>query len=240
MVPFVNSSDLKYFLYISKTKLDMLYGQIVRPDGAKRTIEWKLDAKLASVSVKKETLRAVDDEQSNRLKELIAALESSGQVGTVDEPSSYFKGTLPMKWGMLRDFGRPQEEPPLVYFGGRTRKTIFGLGGSTRHVLGFEGAGATSSRSAAPYLVAHLLEGIGDNQEGWYAFKARPQDAFEGVMWATYNLRGPKQRLEFFAKTLLTGTAQEPIITNGKEMQCVLGTPLYVSLEYPYNASAMW
>ncbi len=193
MVPFVNSSDLKYFLYISKTKLDMLYGQIVRPDGAKRTIEWKLDAKLASVSVKKETLRAVDDEQSNRLKELIAALESSGQVGTVDEPSSYFKGTLPMKWGMLRDF-----------------------------------------------LVEHLLEGIGDNQEGWYAFKARPQDAFEGVMWATYNLRGPKQRLEFFAKTLLTGTAQEPIITNGKEMQCVLGTPLYVSLEYPYNASAMW
>src|SRR5258708_2213710 len=149
----ISSSDLNHFLYLPKTELDMLYGEIVRPDGAKRTIKWKLDAKLASVSVKKETLRAVDDEQSNRLKELIAALESSGQVGTVDEPSSYFKGTLPMKWGMLRDFGRPQEEPPLVYFGGRTRKTIFGLGGSTRHVLGFDGAGATSSRSAAPYLV---------------------------------------------------------------------------------------
>jgi uncharacterized protein DUF7019 len=46
MIPFVKSSDLKYFLYISKTKLDMLHGQIAHPDGAKRTFEWKLDAKL--------------------------------------------------------------------------------------------------------------------------------------------------------------------------------------------------
>jgi|HubBroStandDraft_5_1064220.scaffolds.fasta_scaffold06411_7 hypothetical protein len=237
----VKSSELKYFLYISKAKLDMLHQQVAQSDGAKRTVEWKLDAKLASVTAKRETQKPIGDkEQYDKLKAVLARIEESGEVGTVDEPKSYFKGTLPMKWGMYRDFGRPEGEPPLVYFGGKTRKTIFGLGGSTRHVLGFEGATATSSRSSTPYLVAHLLEGIGISSEGWDAFNAEYRDAFEAVLWATHNLHGPDQTLEFFAKTLLKGHAQEPIITKGKRKQCVLGTPLYVSLEKMHEPSKMW
>ena len=76
-----------------------------------------------------------------------------------------------MKWGLYGDAGRPTDEPPLVYFGGQTETTIFGLGGSTRHVIGFEGATSTSSRSATPYLVAHLLEGL--EPDGWHADEDR-------------------------------------------------------------------
>jgi uncharacterized protein DUF7019 len=83
-----------------------------------------------------------------------------------------------MTMGLYGDAGRPTDEPPLVYFGGRTETTIFGLGGSTRHVIGFEGAISTSSRSATPYLVAHLLEGLEIEPDGWHAYQDR-QHALE-------------------------------------------------------------
>jgi hypothetical protein len=54
-----------------------------------------------------------------------------------------------MRWGGLDDCGRPSDEAPLVYFGGFTRQTVFGLDGSIRHVIGMGNAG---SRSITPFV----------------------------------------------------------------------------------------
>jgi uncharacterized protein DUF7019 len=229
-----NTANTKYFLYLSRTKLDMLYQQVARSDGRKHTFEWKLNAGFLSASRTKASQEEIDDD--DRLNALIEALDASDEVGTIDEPRSYFRGTMPMKWGMFNDAGRPDGEAPLVYFGGQSRKTIFGLGGSTRHVLGFEGASSTGSRSATPSLVAHLLQSLDIDPTGWRAFgpDRDTREVCEAVAIATYKLKGPVQNLEFVARTLVTGKARHTIFTDDKTRYCVLGTPLYVALMPPY------
>lgn len=141
---FKNAAELKYYLYVSKAKLDMLYDQIAFSGKEKKSVEWVLDLKPFKASRKSE--REDEPDRDDKLKAVIEALEQSQIVGTVDEPKEYVKGTLPMRWGIYRDAGRPTEEPPLVYFGGRTEQTIFGFGGSSRHVEGNAGCAATGSR----------------------------------------------------------------------------------------------
>jgi hypothetical protein len=71
--------------------------------------------KVASIVGKSET----EDEltKQDKLEAVISEIEASQQVGTIEEPNIYVKGTLPMRWGIFRDAGGPDEEPPLVYFG---------------------------------------------------------------------------------------------------------------------------
>lgn len=229
--------NLKYFLYISDSKLEMLYEQIASAIERRVSIEWKLDGKFASVSRRREESRR--ENRHEKLATVLNALEHKTLIGTIDDPREYFRGNLDMRWGMFQDFGRPENEPPLVYFGGRTRKTIFGLGGSSRHVVGFQGASSTGSRSSTPSLVGALLKGTGTNGRGagagdWNA-DYDDQDALDAVMWATETLRPPNTKLEFVAKTLLTGKVRDNIFTKSKLSRAVLGTPLYVAMVSPVS-----
>jgi len=232
---FQNVKDFKYYLYISDAKVDMLYDQVPRAKSHHTSIEWKVDLKILSAVRKAESEQR--DTRDTRLRSIIAALEESETIGTVDQPREYFRGKLRMRWGMYQDSGRPEDAAPLVYFGGRTRKTIFGLGGSSRHVLGFQGANSTGSRSSTPYLVARLLEGLDIDPRGWDSFRdgepATEDDVMVAVASATYTLKQPDQELEFVAKTLLKGNVRHGIYTDDRRVNCVLGTPLYVAMVSP-------
>lgn len=231
---FKNAAELKYYLYVSKAKLDMLYDQIAFSGKEKKSVEWVLDLKPFKASRKSE--REDEPDRDDKLKAVIEALEQSQIVGTVDEPKEYVKGTLPMRWGIYRDAGRPTEEPPLVYFGGRTEQTIFGFGGSSRHVEGNAGCAATGSRSVTPFLVTHLLDGM--PSEGWNAYPIRGNDddqsTYEAIVLATDNIRPPDQNLEFISKTLLLGKHLDSGKGRKKTMCVLLGSPLYVALASPY------
>src|SRR5450631_1264824 len=118
---------MKHYLYLSTAKVEMLYGQLTND---RKTVA------VASATMSRES-EETGASPYNKLAAVLDEIESSGEMGTIDEPGTYFKGPLNMKWGLFGDAGRPTEEPPLVYFGGQTESTIFGLGGSTRHVIGF-------------------------------------------------------------------------------------------------------
>jgi hypothetical protein len=83
---------MKYFIYISDTKVDMLFPQI--PDSEKKIIskEFKVDAKLFVASRKTET-RSFDDSIS-RLQAVIDYIDKHETVGTIAHPGDYFRGTL--------------------------------------------------------------------------------------------------------------------------------------------------
>ena len=137
-----------------------------------------------------------------------------------------------MRWGCLEDCGRPSSEPPLVYFGGYTELTVFGLGGSTRHIVGCDGMSSTTSRSAAPFLINHLLEGLGIDKTGWTAYSSHGDEvdpALQAAAVATFQLRPPTCEMEFIARTLVDGRAHHPFIHKSPVMHCVLGTPIYVA-----------
>jgi hypothetical protein len=116
-----NSSELKYYLYISNSKLEMLYQQVASSGKGKKSVEWGVDLKAVKFIRKGEAEDKPD--RDDKLKLVLQALDDAELVGTIEEPKEYVKGILPMRWGLLRDWGRPTEEPPLVYFGGRTETT---------------------------------------------------------------------------------------------------------------------
>jgi hypothetical protein len=242
---FKSSSEIKWYLYRSDAKLRMLFEQVAHAGEAKKSIEWKVSGGVGSYSRKVETAQAADPD--DMLKTLIQELENAGQVGTVYEPNAYIKGIMPMRWGMYNDSGfRKPDNGPLVYFGGLDQEQcmLLGLGGSSKHVMGNEGAASTHSRSCTPALVTALLRGIETGQPEPPPTedpRAGEDEVYNAMAIAQHYLRPPSQNLEYFAKTLMVGRALgcEHFI-GVPNVRAVLATPLYVALAGPYPNDDYW
>lgn len=238
-----SAADMKWYLYRSDAKLRMLFQQIAKT-GAKRAIEWKAGYSGLGLSRKSETDDQVDSD--DMLKAVTERLEYDRLVGTLEEPNLYVKGIMPMRWGMYNDLGRRDAaEGPLVYFGGldKDMPMLLALGGSSKHVLGHEGATSTYSRSSTPELVDALCRGIetGKFERIHPAEEREESTIYTAIAIAQHYLRPPTQNLEFFAKTLMEGdiTGVEMYIGIDKT-KVILGTPLYVALAAPYPNDDHW
>jgi hypothetical protein len=241
-----NAADMKWYLYRSDAKLKMLFQQIAKAGASKKTIEWKMGVPAAgSVSGKSESGDAVDED--DMLKAIIERLEASGQVGTLEAPNLYIKGVMPMRWGMYNDLGRRDaDQGPLVYFGGLDADAhlLLALGGSSKHVIGHEGATSTYSRSSTPELVDALCRGIETGQykpQPWDDKRETEDRVYRAIAIAQHYLRPPTQNLEFLAKTLMVGKTYDAEQYIGiKDANVILGTPLYVALAAPYPSDDHW
>src|SRR6266851_4346307 len=99
------SGELKYHLYISSSKLEMLYQQVSSSGKDKRSVEWAVDSKAVKFMRKREAEDEPD--RDDKLKSVLRELDDEELVGTIEEPKEYVKGSLPMRWGLLSDWGRP-------------------------------------------------------------------------------------------------------------------------------------
>lgn len=231
-----NTDELRFFIYISDAKVSMLYDQLAGATKTSVSIRSKL--RLAIAEVERTRLTEPSETLFAKLDAAVVALRSQEQIGNIDEPGTYFEGEFPMRWGLYQDHGRPDGEAPLVYFGGETESTVLGLGGSARHVIGFSGATSTGSRSATPYLVAQLLDGLGADPTGWNSWRSSKEhsgvsEVFEAIAWANHNLKGPTQTLKFVAKTLAVGAARSNVTESGELKKCILGSPIFVEFARP-------
>jgi len=169
-----------------------------------------------------------EETRYSKLKVVLSYIENHGDVGTIDAPGSYFKGTLPMAWGPLG-----ASEGDIVYFGGSTDRTVVGLGGSMSHIIGtHKGAEqAILMGSALPDLVSVLTSTPAIGR--LLGRSADPASmALLGGVTALAEMKGPKQPVEFLAKTLLHGPVPERKRPAGENAPTyvVLGTPMYVAL----------
>lgn len=200
-------SATKYYLYISDSKVNMLYAQLGPATDAQRDSVGKLDPVLKD-------------------------LARAGRIGTVDEPKDYFAGAMPMRWGPFAFGHIPQLTPsPLVYFGGATEKTVVGLGGSAKHIIGEVGSAKSGLHSVLPYFMFQLAQELGDSLP--MPVIADFDRCLFAVWYATMRGRGPMQNLEFVAKRLAYGAAHaqawEPSSTVVTDT-VLIGTPLYVAM----------
>ena len=216
---------MKYYLYVSKTKIDILYPQILK------TILDNIDDESNINAGFSNTLTANPDSGKtlyDKLDLISSYLEKEGSIGTVDSPRQYFKGILPMRWS---SYGR-DEKSQLVYFGGNTDAgTVLGLGGSMDHVLGKEKVSSPANSHSLPFAIANKLSmelniplTPGDKYEiegVSRTFALNDESYLEATSLATDQMEGPLQNLEFLAQKLLAG---------GDERKVVLGTPIYVAV----------
>ncbi|WP_290056959.1 DUF7019 family protein [Amycolatopsis solani] len=209
--------SFQYYLYVSDSKVDMLLAQMDPAFTRKRTTEVSVNLKL--FGGKQSSEAPAGGERTAKLQRVVRYLEDHGDLGTVDEPGQFFWGLLPMSWGPF------PAEPTLAYFGGRSGRTVVGLGGSGHHILGGGPAPGGVPRSVLPSLLAGLRSDpdIGALTE---AIKHEDDGAHKGALAAVRRaneaMPGPDQNLEFVAKRLLSGPT-------GDGVNVVLGTPLYVA-----------
>jgi hypothetical protein len=244
---------MKYYIYISDTKVDMLFPQVPHDIKKKVALEFKMDLKILSASRKTES--ETEDNRIARLETVVDFIRQYGNVGSVDNPDEYIADCLTMRWG---DYGwsdwRPGhllEDSPVVYFGGVTEKTIVGLGGSMKHLLGSNVESHASSYSATPFLMAYLARHLQFRVPGHYTLHSYEENLpwpeiasvvgrelpeftlFLAVELATTEMEGPQQRVEFLAKRLASGPVTKwcaGVGENSSLQNVLLATPIYVAL----------
>lgn len=127
---------MKYYLYISEKKINMLFSQLPKSFTRKITDEIKFRASIFRASVEARIGEKTNPQFSNftellsRLKSIERFLHDEDLIGDVDQPKSYIEGIHHMHWGVKNVNGLE-----FVFFGGGTLKSLFGFGGSCRHLV---------------------------------------------------------------------------------------------------------
>lgn len=212
---------MRYYLYVSDAKIDMLFEQIPQRLLKRLTKELKVDVKVISFTVKE---RVQDDTRFGRLNVVESYLWESFDVGSASDPATWFEDSLSLRSGV-----KHTTTGGLVYFGGLIHNTLVALIGSTQHLTGYGGTpkDIEVSYSNLPTLFSYLRR---DD-----AVMGKPQDdaaddarALHEVRDFTDALHGVRQPCRFIARRLLTGEIENP---DGSRLNVLLGTPLYVALD---------
>jgi Family of unknown function (DUF7019) len=206
---------IKYYLYISDTKVDMLSAQI--PKNILNKISADLNINLGVFNV---TLKENQSEQTRFDKVNVVSnyINKHLDVGDIDHPQTYFKARVPTRWGSL--FGGSNQN--FVYFAGKTDQTIFGLGGSMQHVIGEQKGQPPGANSFTPSILAALKKLDIHSDFGVSSDIPSHGDPLQLVASAAGSSElGPEETLEFLAKKLVEGSLDSKHI--------LLGSPIYVA-----------
>jgi len=126
----VEPSMLKYYVYISATKVNMLYPQI--PPAFLRGAEAELKINLGVIST---SVKGRGPEEATELPARVAAVQSylrkENAVGSIENPRQWTEGTMPMRWGRVSE-----EASDIAFFGGVAGKKRVALIGSSDSLIG--------------------------------------------------------------------------------------------------------
>jgi len=91
---------MKYYLYISDAKLDMLYPQVPHAIKKKVSTDVKVDLKLLGGSRKSE--EETEENRMTKLEAVVRFITENEDVGIVDADHAYLADTLEMHWGIAQ------------------------------------------------------------------------------------------------------------------------------------------
>jgi hypothetical protein len=135
----IMEAKMKHYIYISDTKVDMLYAQIDKSLLKRFSVDLSIDLKPLGAGVGATIKQApLEETRISKLRLVVRYIEEHQNVGWIDAPGNYFKGSLPMDWGLAlhRSDVANREAPYAIYFIGKTDRTVVGLVGSVRHLIG--------------------------------------------------------------------------------------------------------
>jgi hypothetical protein len=212
---------VRYYVYASDAKIDMLYSQIPRKLLDRFVSELDLDRATLDVPLRRRESEAT---LFGKLAVVERFVEREFEVGSVREPAIWLRGAMPLRWGVYRE-----RQDGLLYFSGLQDGVLLALIGSAHHQIGQGGDPAAIQGprySSAPALFALLAREEPD------APAADPHEdddrrAMREVKDFTDALAGVRQPCEFVARRLLRGAAED---ASGAVREILLATPLYVAL----------
>ncbi|MEV6008651.1 SAVMC3_10250 family protein [Streptomyces sp. NPDC051976] len=218
---------MRYYVYVSGAKVEMLHTQIPRKLLSRLTAEAKVDLKVAGVSVQRPA--GQDAGLYERLDVVEGFLEREYDVGWVPSGAEeeegagfWFRGEVG-----LRVSGDGLAEGPVL-MSGVEGDTLVALVGSAHHLVGHSAEPGLRrvGHSWLPSLYRLLQDASRAETDGVPA--ARPTDGvLHDVAEVCDRLAGPAMWCEFLARELLRGSVTDE---TGMRREVVVGTPLYVAL----------
>jgi Family of unknown function (DUF7019) len=215
------SRSLRYYVYISDAKLEMLYGQIDPGTRKRISAELKVDLKIASLTLR--DADSVTQTREGKLKIVERFIRTYHDVGTIQKPDGeYFYGRMNMRWGyygdavLFRSVSTPAES---------VNQSNVLLVGSRHHVIGDEAPRGGFDVSTLSIRIARSISSL---SQIIVSFKFSFETAQE-LYLAVRSLLPPvsRQYFEFLAVELLS---EEESYQFGDESSFVLGTPIFVAL----------
>ena len=90
---------MKYYIYISTSKIDMLFQQI--PISILEKICAELNLNLGIISLTIKSKEDIEGSKMEKLKIVIKYIEKNFKVGSPDQPTEYFKGYITNELGTI-------------------------------------------------------------------------------------------------------------------------------------------
>ncbi|MFJ7202893.1 DUF7019 family protein [Streptomyces sp. NPDC098789] len=218
---------MRYYMYVSESKVDMLFQQIPRKLLPQLATEAKVDLKFLSLAVQKEA--SPEPSMYERLNVVEGYLDREYSIGWMTEPTTWFRGELGLQIAGYEDVTGP------VFMTGRQAHTVVALIGSAHHLLGHNTP--TEHIPGSYSMLPPLFQLLREARENWHIAPPdsrtrvldgpwNEQQALADVLDFSGGLRSPGVKCEFLARRLLHGTH---IAENGV-LDIVIGTPLYVAM----------
>lgn len=230
---------MKYYVYISESKISMLYAQIANSANLNREASLGFDIKVLKGSIKES--RGVPENSLTQLDHVLRSLRESEMVGTIEQPKQYVGGVLPMKWASYGFYG---ENSPITFWSFSEKAddpfsgTVIALAGSTYNLLGRQNPGRASSHSLTLEMTDWFLKNLDgpfdDKRTNVHPpfFKKKNLDDYDvanGAWLAATQAGGPTAIYEFVAKILHRSQWPQGFRHSGTT-QVILGSPLYVAI----------
>lgn len=221
---------MKYYLYISDAKVDMLYPQIPKTILEQIVGDLHLDIEIPGIHLMLTTKKEQSPESRYAKVKIVSTfIEEHYRVGSIDNPGkSWFAGKMLMSWS-------PVTDSEAVFFGGRTKNSYVGLGGSLKHIIGNNTRADVSADFGGTYgsQTPQLIDILNKRYH-----VPPPKDPDERIIltetvWYAQDVLAamPKQHMEFLALKYCHDTVEVGEKKEGNvPSHVVLGTPLYVAL----------
>lgn len=205
---------MRYYLYVSQAKLDMLFDQIPRKVMPRLVTEAKLDLKVVGVSLQRPGGELTRYHRLDIVEEYLA---QEYDIGWMTEPSFWFRGDLGLRISVAHEGRGP------MLMAGTDHDLVVVLIGSAHHVIGQEHTtqDLRMSGSWLPALQALLRHGTTNPHA------LDEQDTYRDTLAFVRKVTGPTTWCEFLARQLMRGTVTDH---DGRELEIVIGTPLYVAM----------
>ncbi len=216
---------MKYFIYLSDAKIEMLSKQIAFQPRTSSESTFKLGFKDFAGWEGKTTTEE-SQLKFKHLENVLKRLRKESSIGTVEAPKQFVEGVCPMRWGIygianrhpLKDLG---DKAPVV-FHARVGDTLFLMYGSPKHLTGRENCERVDAIWSAADVIHYALSDVVEKYEtpsenelleqvGKWIRAASYAEQLE-LIWRTvsYELKSPEQQLEFVAKKIVSCQFKAP------------------------------
>jgi hypothetical protein len=227
------SKGLEYYAYLSEHTIQRLFEQIPKRALSSIAVELGIDIKILTAKL---TMNKNDSERTltSQVRAVVKYLEKEEpqNIGTVDNPKKYVKGTLQMfSYFLPQGFGVKEDATPeLIYYGGSTEETILGLAGAASYVYASTDGSMSHISSSLPHLVSVIAKEykITSSHPRFRQRQVSISQVLDTIEYMEeYNREDAHlQSFSFFAKLKLDS---KNVATWNADKRVLLASPLYIA-----------